>query len=238
MSRNSVALTPEALSSVFSSEQVKKETLSGQGKKFNDVTALPHAEQAKVYLNVFWDKGAKDNAAEIKTLYKEFITNDKKNGEKGTSLDEFNALQFLSNTCKTPMTSSEFRKHFKAIDADNDGKLAFVEFLLDKYKHSVKELMEGYQGEINQEFFAHLIRLDELKAIAKKREDDIAELERKAAANEGGGATKLKLTEAKNTPLPESVKQELIKLESAFKKLNDGGAKPLKAQPGTVFWSA
>ncbi len=104
-------------------------------------------------------------------------------------LDEHQAHLFLEKKGEAA-TVVEFRDKMRQIDLDFNRRVSTIEYLLYKYKKTLKELFEAKPN-------AHLIRMleeaiDQYQAVfraKKEREEKIAELERTAAS---GGANAAK----------------------------------------------
>jgi len=67
--------------------------------KFNDLTKLNYAEQAKWWLNGFWKEGAEQEAENIWKYTHKFFDLD---GKTGTELDEFNSHKFFRKSRRNP----------------------------------------------------------------------------------------------------------------------------------------
>jgi len=126
--------------------------------KFKEVTKLTYAEQGKFFLNAFW----KEYQGEAENVWKyafKFIELDTQKKKGGCDLDEFNAHRFLEQVGETKRVV-ELRETLRQIDLDFNKRMALVEYLLFRYKQTIKELISRPQG--NQ---------DEIKKAEKKLEE-------------------------------------------------------------------
>jgi len=114
-------------------------------KDFEKLTHYKYADQAKWYLNGFWEKGAEKDADTIWNFTQGFIKFDEKK-VNGTELDEFWAHKFLESIGET-LTVLELRERLKKIDITCNGKMALLEFLAFQFGKTVKEVVEAPQGQ-------------------------------------------------------------------------------------------
>jgi len=112
--------------------------------KLTKLTRAKYADQAKWFLNGFWEKGAENNAEEVWNFTQLFIKLDEKKAS-GNELDEFWSHKFLESIGET-LTVVELREKLKKIDMDVNGKMALLEFLGFYYSKTVKELVDAPQG--------------------------------------------------------------------------------------------
>jgi len=115
--------------------------------KFNDLTKLNYAEQAKWWLNGFWKEGAEQEAENIWKYTHKFFDLD---GKTGTELDEFNSHKFLESLGET-LTVVALREKLKKIDLNADGRMALVEYLAFKYQKSMQSVVDAPQGDNTEE---------------------------------------------------------------------------------------
>jgi len=111
-------------------------------EQFRKLTSKKYSEQAKWFLNGFWDNGS--HAEEIWNFTQGFIKFDEKKAA-GNELDEFWSHKFLESIGET-LTIVEMREKLKKIDLDVNGKVALVEFLAFHYDKSVKQVVDAPQG--------------------------------------------------------------------------------------------
>jgi len=114
-------------------------------KEFEKLTLYKYSEQAKWYLNGFWEKGAEKEAENIWKLTQGFIKFDDKKAA-GTELDEFWSHKFLESIGET-LTVIELRDKLKKIDITANGKMALLEFLAFYFGKTAKEVVEAPQGQ-------------------------------------------------------------------------------------------
>jgi len=113
-------------------------------KEFERLTRQKYVDQAKWYLNGFWEKGAEKEAETIWNFTQGFIKFDEKKAA-GNELDEFWSHKFLESIGET-LTVVELREKLKKIDMDMNGKVALLEFLAFFYGKTVKEVVDAPQG--------------------------------------------------------------------------------------------
>lgn len=126
--------------------------------KFADACQLTFSEQAKFWLNGFWQDGAEGDAEEIWELAHKFIECDlgepvrygsrMKEYKETCDLDELKShvvLEWLGNV----LTIVELRKRLKKLDIDNNKRMALLEYLLDKYDRTPEALMAAPQPDVD-----------------------------------------------------------------------------------------
>jgi len=166
---------------------------------FKELTAKPHSAQAQWWLNGFWNKGADKDAENVWKIAHMFMEIDaghpvlygsKTQDFKETAdLDEFKSHVVLEKLGET-LTVQALRKRLKALDIDNNNRMALSEFLLDKYKKTPAELVNSPQGTLDRSIIdAAQAKCDEAqdlldKASEAKRACDIAEAPLKKANEE------------------------------------------------------
>lgn len=109
---------------------------------FHDLNTKPYAEQAKWFLNAFWnDTFAADTAAceAVWLRTNEFVKLDIRKDE-GFELDEFLSHKFLENLGET-LTVLKLRQKLRQIDVDMNGAMSLTEYLLYKYNKSTQTLL-------------------------------------------------------------------------------------------------
>eukprot|EP01136_Pigoraptor_vietnamica_P005187 Opistho-1_new@36447 len=121
--------------------------MSSEMDKFKAVTSKSCVDQAKFFLNAFWKEYSND-AETIWVYVHKFAALDNK-GKATQDLDEFNAHRFLEQVGET-LRVVELRDTLRAIDLDFNKRMALIEYLLFKYKQSIKELLSRPQG-MNEE---------------------------------------------------------------------------------------
>eukprot|EP01129_Flabellula_baltica_P004333 TRINITY_DN1500_c0_g1_i1.p1 TRINITY_DN1500_c0_g1~~TRINITY_DN1500_c0_g1_i1.p1 ORF type:complete len:347 (-),score=120.69 TRINITY_DN1500_c0_g1_i1:313-1323(-) len=108
-------------------------------EKFRAFTTQNYAEQAKAFLNAFWDE-VQDKAESIWEVYNVFIDIDHENGKAGNDLDEFNAHRVLEKFGET-RSVRELREELRAVDMDFNKRVAILEYLLFIYGHTVDDFL-------------------------------------------------------------------------------------------------
>jgi hypothetical protein len=104
--------------------------------KFKAVTALNTDEQTKFFLKAFACDFIGSFQA-VLDLAGEFLRYAPDNNAK--DLDEFQAHRFLEKRSET-LTVVELRSFLKDLDLDKNNRLAFIEYLLYKYKKTLVQL--------------------------------------------------------------------------------------------------
>jgi len=162
---------------------------------------LNFVDQAKYWLDCFWDTGAKDYAEDVWQYVQKMSAQNKK-AKEGMDLDEFEAHKFIESLGET-LTVIALRERLREIDVNSDKKMALVEYLLFKYgpekmAHlctasladktkllAAQKLVEEAQASLTEALArAETARVDKLNAEAKKAEAEKAEAENKAALAE------------------------------------------------------
>lgn len=146
-------------------------------QKFKELGQKPYAEQAKWFLNAFWEE-VESNKNDIWTYTHDMIELDEKNGKEGSELEELIAHRFLEKRGET-LTVREMRDLLRKIDIDSNKNLSLSEYLVFRYKaadpQALPDLVNSLQG--NKEAVAEAQRLLEaaLAALAEaSREADEA----------------------------------------------------------------
>ena len=113
-------------------------------QKFKELTSKNFTEQAKWFLNGFWDDVSNDAEFIWKCVH--LCHEISKNKAKGNELDEFEAHRFLEKLGET-LSVAEMREKLRDIDIDFNKMMALTEYLIFKYKKSVKQVVESPQGD-------------------------------------------------------------------------------------------
>jgi len=147
--------------------------------KFAELNRMKYADQAKWFLNGFWDTLSNESEAMWKCTQK-FIELDVEKKANGSELDEFYSHKFLESLGET-LTVLALRDKLKKIDLDCDGKMALLEYLTFRYKKNIKEVVNAPQGgnqkEVNE-------AADKLQAVQDALKDLQLQLEQQHAAVE------------------------------------------------------
>jgi len=126
-------------------------------KGFATLVAKTHREQAKWFLNGFWNEGGEDAAEDVWKITHHFVElgcgqkilygKKKQNLEEGCDLDEVKSHRILEILGET-MTVLALRKRLDALDIDNNKRMSLSEYLLDKYGKTPSKLVNAPQGTI------------------------------------------------------------------------------------------
>eukprot|EP00013_Stygamoeba_regulata_P027491 CAMPEP_0177652564 /NCGR_PEP_ID=MMETSP0447-20121125/13205_1 /TAXON_ID=0 /ORGANISM="Stygamoeba regulata, Strain BSH-02190019" /LENGTH=334 /DNA_ID=CAMNT_0019155833 /DNA_START=28 /DNA_END=1032 /DNA_ORIENTATION=- len=123
-------------------------------QKFADLCKKSYKEQAIWFLNGFWNDGADPDFANIVWKWvKEFIKLDNMStdpkGAAGNELDQFWSAKFLEDNDE-PMTQTAKKEALRAIDTDNNGKMALLEYLIWKKKKTPSQCATAPQGSLTE----------------------------------------------------------------------------------------
>jgi chromosome segregation ATPase len=110
---------------------------------------MKYPEQAKWFMNAFWNEGAEGETENIWKCASKFMELDAKKKE-GNELDEFWSHKFLESLGET-LTVIQLREKLRKIDMDVNGKMALLEYLLFKYSKSVAAVINAPQGDNTEE---------------------------------------------------------------------------------------
>jgi len=126
-------------------------------KGFATLVAKTHREQAKWFLNAFWNDGQEGTAEEIWKITHHFVELDcgqkilygkkKQTLDEGCDLNEVKSHRILEILGET-MTVLALRKRLDALDIDNNKRMSLSEYLLDKYGKTPSKLVNAPQGTI------------------------------------------------------------------------------------------
>lgn len=148
---------------------------------------LPYKEQAIWFMNAYWNKDngkILEHAEEIWGFTEHFIELDNEQtppkGEDGNELDQFFAAKFLEDFEQT-LTAVERKAAFREIDADSNGKMALVEYLIYRYKKSVDDVVNAPQGAAGEIAAANKV-IDTVMSMLPEIEAKIQEQKEKQAA--------------------------------------------------------
>lgn len=199
--------------------------------KFKQVTVLKYEDQGKFFLNAFW-KEFSGEAEKVWAWCRQFEDLDLDKKKAGNDLDEFTSHRFLEKNGETKGVV-ELRETLRTIDKDFNKRMALVEYLLFKFKVSIKDLVTRPQG-VNEELAKAQQALEGVQVEIQKIESKKAELEQKAQG------TGVKAMQAKNeleqllmrdnTDLNRAV----LSAEAAMRKAQKAGGE--EAQ-GALWWA-
>ena len=198
---------------------------------FQDVTAKKYKDQAIFFLNAFWAEAGSD-AEKIWNEYHLVCELDVENKEEGCKLDEFQAHRFFEKE-GIAMSVQQMRQSLQVQDPKFK-KIAFIEFLLFKYKQTIKELMARPQG-TNDALIKAQKALEDVQKVISDIEKKKAELSAKA---NGAGVSAMRakaeleqLCSGDNTEL----NRALITAEASIRKAQKMSADSSVAA-GSVWW--
>jgi len=137
--------------------------------RFTELTRMPYVDQAKWFLNGFWEDGLEKESENVWKFAQKFIELDPKKKE-GNELDEFWSHKFLESLGET-LTVIQLREKLKKIDLDANGKMGLLEYLAFKYQKTVPQVVNSPQGSNKKE-------VDEASAMLQAVQDAYAEVQR------------------------------------------------------------
>jgi len=140
-------------------------------QKFKQFTTLVYAEQAKAFLNAYWDElvGETEN---IWSWAHQFIELDHERQKEGNDLDEFNAHRFLERMGETK-TVKQMRDELRAIDMDFNKRMALIEFLCYRYSKSIEDFVRRPQGDNTEEVKEAQRQLEEAQRALQNAQDAV-----------------------------------------------------------------
>jgi len=189
-------------------------------QKWQAVASSPYADQAKAFLNAFWDTVGKD-AEKVWIWVQKFIELDLDKKAAGNDLDEFNAHRFLESLNETK-TVRQMRSEIKEADIDFNKRLSVIEYCLWKYKKSLHEFVRVPIGTQEEVRMAEA-KLNEVTAAFEEADRTAAEASaafKDAAAKEK--EAKFRAAEAKSTEAEAVAREnEALEAEAPFKKAQD-----------------
>eukprot|EP00808_Paulinella_micropora_P000035 g33246.t1 len=219
------------------------ELTAAQKKEFERANKLSFEDQAAYFLNAFWDEWGEKNTQTMWKWWTEFCEVDmeawlgagkkKQEYKQSESLQLQFALKFLEkqNQALSPI---QYKKAFKAIDANFDGAMSLLEFALHETKKSIADLVSKPQATTPE--------YEECKVALEKAKQELADYEKKKdevriKAQTGTGMAALKakqewekISQEDNLPLERAV----VKAESNLKKAQ----KKVKPPMGSTWWTA
>lgn len=180
--------------------------------QFKEVTRTQSIdEQAMTFLKAFVAE-FQGNFEEVLELAEEFKTFALSMQGHVRELDEFEAHRFLEKRGETK-TVKDMREELQEIDVDSNHKLAFIEFLLFKYKKSVKDL---FTAKPNAALVAKLeAAIRQYKAVFEEKKAREAEMQAlEARANSGDVRAKAELRRMEMEDPANSAKNEMQALQA------------------------
>lgn len=198
----------------MAAESPSQTILESDKVAFDELTAKDHKEQAKWWLNAFWQAIYENNPEERETLFQQCalfteIGKEKDQGEKGSSsLDEFGAHRFLERIGQT-LTIIALREKLRKIDLNFDKRMCMSEYLLFVHDKEVSALVrpqadpvevqkasemvaaaQAATAEMNEKLEAQKAALAEVQAAEDEQRAALAELK---AAEDALAAKKAEL---------------------------------------------
>jgi len=134
------------------------------GDRFKAFTTIKYSDQAKAFLNAYWDEASGD-AETIWGYTHQFIELDHVSGKEGFDLDEFNAHRFLEKLGES-RTVKQMRDELREIDMDFNKRMALLEYFLWSYRKTVSDFLSKPQGGADPEEINEAQRLlDEVQRL-------------------------------------------------------------------------
>lgn len=112
---------------------------AGDMEKLSSLSKKKYVDQAQWFLNAYWNadeitfKEKPEECERVWTFTHNMAKLDKKHGEEGCELDEFEAHIFLEKNIEA-LTVKKMRQVLKEIDVDFNQKVSLTEFLIFYYK--------------------------------------------------------------------------------------------------------
>jgi hypothetical protein len=161
-------------------------------QKFKDVTSTQNVdEQAVTCLRAFVGEFS-GKFEEVLQLAEEFKTFSEMEAGGIQELNEFEAHRFLEKKGESK-TVNDMREELAEIDLDMNKRVSFIEYLLFRYKKTLKDL---FTAKPNAALLAKLERaINQYKAVfeeKKQREAKMAELEQRANAGDNRAKSELR----------------------------------------------
>jgi len=227
---------------------------------FNHLTDLSYRDQCVFFVNAFWPEyfaddveAGKDKAHEnLEEVWKDYHLILKLDKMQHTSLmqaresagkeiskwDETVAVGLEQTWAfkffevkKNTMTAIAFKKAFRSIDANCDGHMGMVEYLLYKYNQTIVELLKRPQA-TTPELEAAKVALAEVHAQIDKIESRKEALRKKAeGSGVAAGNAKHDLAQLYVTDFDE-LNVACVKAEEALKK----AVRKVKTAPGVIWF--
>eukprot|EP01117_Protostelium_nocturnum_P002052 TRINITY_DN1269_c0_g1_i1.p1 TRINITY_DN1269_c0_g1~~TRINITY_DN1269_c0_g1_i1.p1 ORF type:complete len:283 (-),score=119.15 TRINITY_DN1269_c0_g1_i1:156-1004(-) len=113
---------------------------------FQEITHKPYADQAKWFLNGFWDEGLQQDADKVWNFTHKFIELDSANKKNGHKLDEFWSHKFLEDIKETSTVVALRTKLKEANMQVNGNHMSLLEYLSFRYNKDLKHVAHAPQG--------------------------------------------------------------------------------------------
>lgn len=180
--------------------------------KLKQLSSLKYAEQAKWFLNAYFEKYGEDEYEKVWNYAHKMAELDEKNGADGNELDELYAHRFLEIYGET-MTVREMREILRKIDIDTNNKVSLSEYLISTYGCDWHELVNAAQSDNKEE-------IDEaMRLVAEAAEAVNAAQDARKAAREAEAAARS--AEAEQRKAEAATKAALAELEAEEKAFAD-----------------
>lgn len=143
--------------------------------KFTEKCTMSYADQAKWWLNCFWEEGAQEEAENIFKYYQLISSLDQDKKEAGCQLDQFGAQQFLEKLGET-LTGQALRAQ---VDIRKEKHhVSLLEYLIFKYGGSAETLVSKPQGggDMGPKIDAASKSLEEMQESMTKLKTQLEEL--------------------------------------------------------------
>jgi len=175
-------------------------------EKFEALTKKTYVNQAKWFLNGFWDHGAEKESENIWKFAQKFIELDKRKKE-GNDLDEFEAHKFLEAQGET-LTVIALREKLRQIDVDNNNRMALIEYLIFKYSKSIEAVVNAPQSDNKEELEKASRMLESAEAALSEMQTKLEEQKQALAAQKKAEDDARKAEDENKAALAELKKQE------------------------------
>jgi chromosome segregation ATPase len=192
--------------------------------EFSKIAQKTYSEQAKWFLNGFWNDGASQESEKIWSFAQKFIELDEKKKKEGNELDEFSTHRFLESLGET-LTVVAMRERLRQIDLDFNKKVALIEYLTVRYHKTVKQIVDAPQGdqtEINKAQAKLDVAQKSLEEVQKQLEEQkkIIESQKIAEENLKRSEEELRVAIAELQQQEQTYKKQVETLEAKSKDPN------------------
>uniref|UniRef100_A0A6A7GBQ4 TolA-like protein n=2 Tax=Hirondellea gigas TaxID=1518452 RepID=A0A6A7GBQ4_9CRUS len=193
--------------------------MSNDMEKLARLSALVYSDQAKWFLNAYFERFDKDMYEKVWDYTNKMVEIDEKRGKEGCELQELYAHRFLEHFGET-LTVSEMRKVLRDIDIDNNKNVSLSEFLIFNYKVDWHELVNAAQSD-NKEEIDEAVRLVQQAMSSMDIAREARAAASKAETEAGQAAQAARTAEAAQLKAEAAVKQALAELEAEEKAFSD-----------------
>eukprot|EP00457_Paulinella_chromatophora_P010817 gb/GEZN01010933.1/.p1 GENE.gb/GEZN01010933.1/~~gb/GEZN01010933.1/.p1 ORF type:complete len:249 (-),score=59.24 gb/GEZN01010933.1/:362-1108(-) len=214
----------------------------GTMKEFEKVNSLNFEAQAIFFLNAFWVEWGDENKERVWILTKDILDVDmqawvgcgkkERHYKMGSSLDLQWAMKMLEKEQKA-ITPGEYKAAFKAIDANFDGHMSLIEYLLWESKFTVEQLLSKDQRVMTPAMLKAKKDLEDARAVVKAFEEKKDALRIECSTGRGLAAAKAKQEYEKMCQQDtRAMERDVIKAEAAVNKQE----KKLLPPAGQAWW--